>query len=79
MLTAILWTLFGAVIGSVAGVFAVSLVASARHGRIANLERANARLLGELATECERSLELDRKIKALQIEADGWHVVSMNQ
>ena len=49
MLTTIGWAALGFFIGGLAGMFSISLVASKNVQRIAMLERANTRLLANVA------------------------------
>ena len=81
---AIGWAALGFFIGGLAGMFSISLVASKNVQRIAALERAGAkmlgevttleadktRLLGDLAGACKKSVELER-------ERDKWRAESM--
>jgi hypothetical protein len=60
MISAILWTLLGAVFGA----FTISLFAWKKSERIAMLERANKRLLADVVTAAIKITELERELEA---------------
>ena len=78
MLHAILWVLLGMFIGSAVTMIALSLLAVQRAGRIAQLERANARLLGDVATACEQNVELRRDLAKAEGDRDGWRTTAVS-
>ena len=67
----------GLFIGAVVGVTAIAITAARRTDRIALVEKANARLLGDLATACERNVEMARDLAEAKSERDAWRKETM--
>jgi len=74
MYAAIGWTVLGMIIGAIVGVFSVALVAARRHGEIAELKRANVRLIADVARASVNNTELERRLRKAQFESDNWQI-----
>ena len=72
MLTAIGWAALGFFVGGLAGMFSISLVASKNVQRIAMLERANTRLLADVAAASVNNVQLERRLKRAEFECTEW-------
>lgn len=72
MIAAILWTFLGALLGALA----VALSAWKKAERIALLEKANKRLLADVATASVNNVALERRLKFAEDERDKWRLVS---
>ena len=72
MLTTIGWAVLGFFVGGLAGMFSISLVASKNVQRIAMLERANTRLLADVAAASVNNVQLERRLKRAEFECTEW-------
>ena len=72
MLTAIGWAALGFFIGGLAGMFSISLVASKNVQLVADLKRANLRLIADVAAAAVNNVDLERRLKLSEFERTEW-------
>ena len=72
MLTTIGWAALGFFIGGLAGTLSISLVSAKNVQRIAMLERANTRLLADVAAASVNNVQLERRLKKAEFEGTEW-------
>ena len=72
MLTTIGWCALGFFIGGLAGMFSIALLTSKKDGEIADLKRANVRLIADVARASVNNVELDRRLKMAKFESAEW-------
>lgn len=74
----VVFTVAAALFGFVVGMLTVALFSWKHSVRVAQLEQANARLLGDVATACELNVDLERRLHAAKEESDKWRVEAVS-